>query len=212
MQIRKLTFTLHWIIICGMKVNKKEIIQNLIEENGGIVKISDFVKAGISRQYAIPYLKEQGCERVAKGIYLSPEAWQDDLYVLYLQYKKVVFSHDTALYLLEMAEREPSIFSVTVPRGYKVDFKGSKPIKVYSTKEDWHLMRIEMMLTPYGHKVPCYSAEQTLCDIFRCSAEVQERKYAMQEYLKSKKNLLLMEYAAVFHVEKKIRQYTEALL
>lgn len=196
-----------------MKVNKKEIIQNLIKQNEGIVKISNLVELGISRQYAISYLKEQGCERVAKGIYLSPDTWQDDLYVLYLQYKKVVFSHDTALYLLEMAEREPSVFSVTVPRDYKVNFKGSTPVKVYSTKEDWHLMGIEMMLTPYGHKVPCYSAERTLCDIFRCNAEVQERKYAMQEYLKSKKNLpLLMEYAAVFHVEKKIRQYTEALL
>ena len=42
---------------------------------------------------------------------------------------------------------------------------------------------------------------------------MQEKQFAVKEYLKGKKNLpRLMEYARMLHVEKKIRQYMEALL
>lgn len=196
-----------------MKVNKKEIIHNLIEKNGGIIQISDIVSVGISKQYALDYLKKNSYERVAKGVYLSQDVWRDDLYILSLQYKKVVFSHDTALYLLGMAEREPTTLTVTVPRDYKVNFNGRTPIKVCSTAEEKYFLGIETVDTPYGHKVPCYNAERTLCDIFRTGTEIAERQYAMREYLKGRKNIpLLMEYAAALLVERKIKQYTEALL
>lgn len=68
--------------------------------------------------------------RVAKGVYLAPDAWQDDLYIISLQYKKVVYSHDTDLYLLRLSERELVCFTVTVPRGYKVAYNGKKKITI----------------------------------------------------------------------------------
>ena len=196
-----------------MKVNKKEIIETKILKNQGIIQIADIVAAGISKQYAIKYLQDRNYERIAKGVYLAPDAWQDDLYIISLQYKKIVYSHDTALYLLGLSEREPSYFTVTVPRGYKVDYRGKSSLKKVTVVEERYSLGMDTAATPYGHTVPCYNAERTLCDIFRTDIEMQEKQFAVKEYLNGKKNLpRLMEYARMLHVDKKIKQYMEALL
>lgn len=196
-----------------MKVNKKEIIEKKFLQNQGIIQIADIVAEGISKQYAIKYLQNRNYERVAKGIYLAPDAWQDDLYIISLQYKKIVYSYDTALYLLGLSEREPSCFTVTVPRGYKMDYKGISLLKKVTVVEERYSLGMDTAVTPYGHIVPCYNAERTLCDIFRTDTEIQEKRFAVKEYLNGKKNLSrLMEYAKRLHVEKKIRPYMEALL
>lgn len=196
-----------------MKVNKKEIIEAKILQNQGIIRVADIIAEGISKQYTIRYLQDRNYVRVAKGVYLAPDAWQDDLYIISLQYKKIVYSYDTALYLLGLSEREPSCFTVTVPRGYKVDYKGISPLKKVTVVEERYSLGMDTAVTPYGHIVPCYNAERTLCDIFRTDTEIQEKQFAVKEYLNGKKNLpRLMEYAKRLHVEKKIRPYMEALL
>lgn len=199
--------------MCSMKVNKKKIIEEKILQNQGIIRIADIVAEGISKQYAIRYLQDRNYEKVAKGVYMTPGAWQDDLYIISLQYKKIVYSHDTALYLLGLSEREPIFFTVTVPRGYKVDYKGNSPLKKVTVVEERYFLGIDTAVTPYGHTVPCYNAERTLCDIFRTDTEMQEKQFAVKEYLNGKKNLpRLMEYAKMFRVEKRIKQYMEVLL
>ena len=196
-----------------MKVNKKEIIEEKMIQNQGIIQVADIVAEGISRQYAIQYLQERNCERVAKGVYLAPDAWQDDLYIISLQYRKIVYSYDTALYLLGLSEREPVCFTVTVPRGYKVDYKGKSPLKRVTAVGERYSLGVDTAVTPYGHTVPCYNAERTLCDIFRADTEIQEKQSAVKEYLNGKKNLpRLMEYAKMLQMEKRIRLYMEALL
>ncbi len=196
-----------------MKVNKKEIIEKKILQNQGIIQIADIVAEDISKQYAIQYLQNRNCERVAKGVYLAPDAWQDDLYIIALLHKKIVYSHETALYLLGLSEREPINFTVTVPRGYKVDYRGKTPLKKVTAVKERYSLGMDSAVTPYGHTVPCYNAERTLCDIFRTETEIQEKQFAVKEYLNGKRNLpKLMEYAKMFQVEKKIKQYMEILL
>lgn len=196
-----------------MKVNKKEIIEAKNIQNKGIVQIADIVAEGISKQYAIKYLQDKGYERAAKGVYLAPDAWRDDLYIISLQYKKIIYSHDTALYLLGLSEREPIHFTVTIPRGYRVDYKGQTPLKKVTVVEERYSLGRGMIITPYGHTVPCYNAERTLCDIFKADTEMQEKQFAVKEYMKEKKNLpRLMEYARILHVQKRIKQYMEVLL
>lgn len=99
-----------------MKVEKKETIEAKIIQNQGIIQIADIVAEGISKQYAIKYLQGRNCERVAKGVYLAPDVWQDDLYIISLQYKKIAYSYGAALYLLGLSEQEPVCFTVTVPK------------------------------------------------------------------------------------------------
>ena len=122
--------------------------------------------------------------------------------------QKIVYSHDTALYLFGLSERKPICFTVTVPRGYKVGYKGKSPLKEITAVEGRYSLGVDTAVTPYGHTVPCYNAERTLCDLFRMDAEMQEKRFAGKEYLNGKKNLpRLMEYAQILQVEKRIRQY-----
>ena len=199
--------------MCSMKANKKETIENFILQNHGIIQIADITTKGITKQYAIKYLQNHGFERAAKGIYLGPDAWQDELYILSLQYKQIVYSHDTASYLLGLSEREPLCFTVTVPRGYKVNYKKQSKIKKVTAVGEFYSLGIGTAATPFGHTVPCYNAERTLCDLFRADMETQEKQFAVKEYLRGKRNLpRLMEYAKILRVEKKMRQYMEVLL
>lgn len=73
-----------------------------------------------------------------------------------------------------------------------------------------------MMKTPFGHDVPVYDVERTICDLIRSrnNIEIQTLQDALKQYARHKdKNLrTLMQYAKLFRVEKILRQYLEVLL
>lgn len=84
-----------------------------------------------------------------------------------------------------------------------MDYKGKSPLKKVTTVEESYSMGMDIAVTLYGHTVPCYNAERTLCDIFRADIEMQEKQFAVKKYLNGKKNPpRLMEYAKLLHVEK----------
>jgi hypothetical protein len=70
--------------------------------------------------------------------------------------------------------------------------------------------------TPFGHTVPVYDMERTICDLLRSRSriEIQTFQGALKAYARRKdKNLrALMQYAGMFKVEKILRQYLEVLL
>ena len=77
-----------------------ETLNKLLQENNGYLKTSDAVSAGVSRTVLGDFVRKYGLERVAHGLYMSQDAWEDGLYVIQVRYPEAVFSHETALYLL----------------------------------------------------------------------------------------------------------------
>ena len=79
-----------------------------------------------------------------------------------------------------------------------------------------HETGITIMQTPFGHSVPVYDMERTICDLLRSrkNVEMQVFQDALKQYAKRKdKNLrMLMKYATMFHVENILRPYLEVLL
>ena len=114
---------------------KREILDSLLHDNNGFLKTSDVVAAGISREYLGEYVRKNGLERVAHGLYRSGDAWDDGMYVLQFRYPASVFSHETALYLLGLAEREPIVFSVTLKAGANATGLRKDGVKVYRVQE-----------------------------------------------------------------------------
>ena len=88
--------------------------------------------------------------------------------------------------------------------------------QVYTVKKDLHEIGIIAMQTSFGHSVPVYDMERTICDLLRSrkNVEMQVFQDALKQYAKRKdKNLrMLMKYAAMFHVENILRPYLEVLL
>lgn len=194
-------------------MNKNEMMVKYSNDNEGIIRLKDIIDLGISKQYCLEFLKKNNYERIARGLYVSTDLWVDDFYVLSYKYSKAIFSHETACYLLDMSDREPLYYSVTLPYGYKVDYLTKQGIKVYTSTNDRYQVGIIEVTTPNGHVVRCYDPERTICDIFRISIDPQDKQVAVKEYLKKYKNISkLMQYAEIFKVDNKIKLYLEGLL
>lgn len=171
---------------------------------------------GVSKPTLADYVSKRNMERVAHGVYLAEDAWPDELYQLYLSNSRIIFSHETALYLHGLMEREPKRVNVTVKAGYNASHLRNKGICVYQVKDDVYELGVTEIQTNLGNKVRAYDMERTICDILRYkdSVDVQIFQYAMKEYMASdQKNLNhLMDYAKRFHIEDAMRTYTEVML
>jgi len=197
-------------------MSKFNTLDLLLQKNNGYLKTSDAIMAGISRAYFGEYVRKRGLLHVTHGLYKSKDSWEDEMYVIQTRYPLVVFSHETALYLLDLAEREPIKYSLTLKTGTNATALTKQGVKVYKIKEELFDVGITEANSPAGHALRVYNPERTICDLVRNrrNVEIQDLQTAIKEYVRSKeKDLpLLMRYAKLFSVDKTIRQYMEVLL
>ena len=197
-------------------MNQFELLNQLIKEHGGTIQTFQVLEAGISKPVFYAYVKEKGLEQAAHGVYVSTDAWTDAMYLLHLRCKQAVFSHETALFFHDLTDREPIRYTVTVRTGYNPSRLQENGIQVYTIKRELHEIGVITAKTPFGHTVPVYDMERTICDLLRSRSrmEIQVFQDALKQYVRRKdKNLrTLMHYATMFHVEKILRQYLEVLL
>lgn len=197
-------------------MTQKEQIYNLIEQNNGIICTSQVIDAGIAKTIFYQYVKDNAIEQIAHGVYVTKDTWTDVMYLISLRCKQAVFSHETALFLHDLTDREPVEYEITLKTGYNPSKLKEDGIKVYTVKKEMHGEGVIMVQTPFGHLVPVYNMERTVCDIIRNrnNTEIQTLQSALKQYTRRKdKNLrLLMQYAEKFHVDKILRQYLEVLL
>jgi hypothetical protein len=133
-----------------------------------------------------------------------------------VRYPSAIFSHETASYLLNLAEREPIQFAVTLKEGANTAGLSKHGVKVYKVKSGMFEEGVIEALTPTGQTIRVYNAERTVCDLVRSrrKLDAQEMQAAFKAYIgKKDKNIpLLLRYAKSFNVEKIIRGYLEVLL
>ena len=193
-----------------------EQLDLLLNEYGGIIQTFQVIDNGISKPVFYSYVKERGLEQAAHGVYVSPDTWTDAMYILHLRCSQAVFSHETALFFHDLTDREPLKYTITVRTGYNPSRLQENGFQVYTIKKDLHETAITTMQTPFGHSVPVYDMERTVCDLLRSrnNIEMQVFQDALKQYARRKdKNLrTLMKYASMFHVEKILRPYLEVLL
>ena len=188
----------------------------LFERNNGILKTSQALQLGVTKPMFYSYARQRGLKQAAHGVYLSPDAWTDAMYLLHLRCAQAVFSHESALLFHDLTDREPEQYSITVKTGYNPTNLKADGIKVYTIKKELHDVGLITMKTPFGNPVPVYDAERTICDIVRSRSgiEMQTFQGALKQYATRREKDLrkLMRYAQLFRVEKLLRQYLEVLL
>lgn len=86
----------------------------LLEQGNGYITTRAVTEQVISKPYFAEYVRSRELERVAHGVYQSPDAWPDDMYILHLRNSNMIFSHQSALALHGMMEREPHYVYVSL--------------------------------------------------------------------------------------------------
>jgi predicted transcriptional regulator of viral defense system len=191
------------------------ILEKLFNENGSVISTADAVRAGISRMTLSQLVNDGKLERVAHGRYSKLDTFSDELHLLQIQSEKIIFSHETALYLHDMAERTPVKHSLTIPSDSKLSPTASNGCKIYYVKPELHGVGTCLLPSKMGNMVLAYNKERTLCDILRSRSRVESQTFAaaINNYTSGKGQdfRLLMEYAEMFRVTKLLRQYLEVL-
>lgn len=197
-------------------MNYEEELEKLIDGTEGIIKTANALDAGISKPAFYNFVKEEQLERISHGIYISPDAWEDALYVLNLRSNQVIFSHETALYLNDLTDCEPVEYSVTVKTGYNPTNLKKDGIKVFTIKKEVYELGMTTKKTSFGHEVRTYNMERTICDCVRSRNNIDNQIFqdSLKRYSKHpEKNIrLLMSYAREFRVDKIVLKYLDILL
>jgi predicted transcriptional regulator of viral defense system len=191
-------------------------LKNLLKKNDGIITTADANISGISNERLRLFVKEGVLERVAYGVYASRDILPDRMYIFQKQRPKIIYSHETALFLHNLTDRDPINYSVTVPSGYNTKGLKKDGLTVFLIKSNWYKNDIATMKTTFGHKVSVYALERTICDCIRSrnQMDISVVTQALKQYSKRKdKNLnLLMKIATEFKITKILRGYMEVLL
>ena len=150
-------------------------------------------------------------ERESHGIYTLSDTVLDDMYLLMLRSDKIIFSHDTALFLNGLSERTPFSHSVTIPSNTKLSALLMEECLCYYIKPELHQLGAVIRKTTLGNEVRCYNAERTICDLLRSRNRLDEETVisAIKNYTASSAkdlNLLAM-YAPQFRVDKVLKRY-----
>ena len=195
-------------------MNNSESILTLAQSHNGTVTTSMVSKAGIPRYCLKLLIDDNLLIKAARGVYVLPEVWEDELFILQYTYRKGIFSHETALWLLGFSDRTPQKYTMTFPAGYHVNTLSEK-VQFKQVIKSLYEEGIAEIQSSGGHQVTVYSIERTLCDIVRGknARDIQLFQQAIKKYVSSKdRNIpLLLEYADKLHVLAKIRTYVEAL-
>lgn len=89
-----LIFSLQKIKIVAKEVenmDERNIIDRLLEERNGYIRLVEAQNEGLSKYSVLDYIRKNEMEKIAPGIYILPDAWEDRLYSIQLRNRKIVF-------------------------------------------------------------------------------------------------------------------------
>ena len=191
-------------------------LKPILTQNGNTITTAEANAAGISNERLRQLVKRGVLERPAFGIYVLPHDFVDRMYATQQRRPKIIYSHETALFLHDLTDRDPLSYAVTVPTGYNTVKLREEGFTVYTIKRDLHTVETTEAETMFGHTVRVYTMERTICDCLRSRSrmDVTLLTDALRRYVRRKdKNLnTLMKMAKTFRVEQPLRHYMEVLL
>ena len=194
----------------------KEKLNKLIADNEGLILTKQLSEAGIPRVYLSSLVNAGLLVKLERGVYIARDGYDDELYRYQAKYKKVIYSHETALFLHDLTDRDPIKYSVTVPEGYNASHLRALNFKVYSIKKTLFNLGLSESKTAFGREVKCYNLERTICDIVRHRNQIDiavisdaVKRYAVR---KDRNVPQLMRFAEKMRVLKLVSSYIEVAL
>lgn len=195
-----------------MNTLKEYIQENLIITN------KEAEELGYTRHNLSELTKSGQLERLRPGLYQLKGKVIDDFVLISSNSNRIIFSHQTALYLHDISDRTPNVFHISVPQGYNASHIKNryKDLQVHYVKKDLYEIGKTEIKSPQGNFIPVYDIERTICDIIIDREKIDKQIFtdAIKRYFKSpNKNLRrIIKYSRLFKIEDEIRKYMEVLL
>ena len=196
-------------------MNKEKMKELLEASPDGIITAEQVTDAGVHRSALKEFVDDGNLYRFGRGLYVCSNTWEDDFYLLQRKYKRGIYSHDTALYLLGYSDRTPAKYTMTFPKGYNTPSLKQENINIKRVVPENYSFGVIELNSPCGNPIRVYDLERTLCDILRGSgSDIQVVGAAMKKYAASKEKDIhkLMQYAERLRVKPKVLRYMEVLL
>lgn len=192
------------------------ILDKMVEEQNGYIRLIDAQNKGLSKYAVLEYVRQKEMERIAPGVYITEDAWEDRLYLLQIRNRNIIFSHETALYIHGLSDREPFAPVITVKRGYNAKHLKDLGAIIHTVREEWFTLGLMKAETFTGNIIRVYDKERCICDIIKRKnrMDIQIFQAAITSYFSDKDKDIhkLMNYAKTMQLEERVRQYTEILL
>jgi len=203
-------------MVVNNKANPVEKIRDILKDQNGILLTSDLLKYGIPRTYLSILEKKGEVQRISRGVYSASNYMIDEMVGIQARYKGAIFSHETAVYLLDLTDRTPLFYSVTVPAGYNATSLKTSGAKVYFVNRGLYLLGLITVKSTHGNDIKTFNLERTICDLLRSrnQIDIQQINESLKRYVsKKERNIdLLYSYAKQFRIQKIVREYIEVLL
>jgi len=198
------------------KTNPIEKIRTIVKDQNGLLLTSDLSQLGIPRTYLSILEKKGEVQRISRGVYSAGGIIVDEMVAIQARYKGAIFSHETAAYLLDLTDRTPLFYSVTVPSGYNATSLKTMGMKVYFVNRELYRLGSIAVKSPHGNDIRSFNLERTICDVLRSrnQMDIQQVNEVLKRYMKKREMDLdlLYQYARQFGIQKIVREYIEVLL
>lgn len=195
--------------------NDLNTLAPLILETEGYLNVKDALRFGYSKELINQYIEDENLYKLSPGFYLTPEAAKDEMFLIHRYSNHAVFSHETALYLNNLADSNILKWVVTAPSGYSGIHLRAMNVEVHFMKKDLFALGKVEGKSNYGRTIFTYNAERTLCDVLRSnnliSSAILEEALIRYGASEDKDLELLTYYARQFRIELLLNKYSHFL-
>lgn len=188
--------------------------EKLTENTNGYFSLKTAAEFGITRWQLQELLRNGEIQKVSYGLYALKNVIPDELFITQLLSPRAIFSHESALFFNGYSDQVPFRYTISVPHGY-ISKNLSEQYDVRHVAKESAEEGIKIIKSELGNDLRVYSIERTLCELLHKPSDLDKGRFipAIQKYLRSKNKdiLILMHFAKMFRVEKRLLPYLEAI-
>ena len=187
-------------------------LKKFLKNNYGYITTKEFKNLGIPKTSIPELLNQNILRKVAYGIYIDSNLIEDEFYILQKRFSNIIFSYNTACYLLNLSDRLPYKIEVTTINHNNIN----EDLDIHYVAKEKFDIGITEIESPYSNPIKIYNAERCICDILKNPDSVDLEVYnkIINNYFKQKKKDLsaLEEYSKIFNIYDKLHHIIEILI
>ena len=136
-------------------------LKKFLKNSYGYITTKEIESIGISKALIPELINQKILRKVAYGIYIDNNLIEDEFYILQKRFSNIVFSYNTACYLMNLSDRAPYKIDVTTINHNNIN----ENLNIYYVSKEKFNIGITEIESPYSNPIKIYNAEGKQVDI-----------------------------------------------